>query len=782
MIKQTWKELNQLIYTHRRHVYWCLGLGALAALLLGKYLFSTETVLSREGTDVSSYFYYSYSLALEGLSQGHLVKWNPFVYGGQPFLGPFQSALLYPVTWLVCLLPVVTALNWIVFLHVWLIGAGVYGWGVWRGMRPLAAFAAGVAMMLSGPYFAHIFAGHIPNLCSMAWAPLVFWGIDGWLRRRHAGWIFLSAAAAALQLYAGHPQYFYYTAIVSGLYALVFLFGAQRKVSAAAGLLAIYPLAALLAAAQLLPGLSATGESVRTGGSNYEFASMFALPWENFGTLVAPWFFGKLEAYWGRCYLWEMQLYCGIGTLLLAGLALARVERRDKIRWAALIAVVLLLALGARTPLYDLLYAALPGFDLFRGTSKFVFFPVLFVTLLAGHGLNGLLDGKYPRPLPGAVCLGLAGVLAAVGISLQNGFSGWFAELLKNLSTSSEAYVPRAAFASDAAQLAAQAASGGALLWAALWLAGFGALWLALRHWRRAVWAFAALMVADSVVFVLPSITGFDVAKIKYPALADLLRKNRGDYRTLNLLNPGANIALRSEGLWGYDPFVLKRYAEFMFYSQGLNPDEASQNLRIDKNTPLLALLRAKVAFVPNEQGTAVQPLHEQTLPRFFLVTKWRVMQGRDAILQTLADPAFNPQQEVILEEEPLLPPENDGDAQYQIRLLNVSAELPTDQWTLEVVTTRSSLLVMTDAYSKDWRVKELPGSVQTNYHVLPANYALRAIPLAPGRHVIRIEYVPSGLRAGLLVSGIAWLALIVGASLPQVRGRLDFGARAVSA
>jgi hypothetical protein len=139
--------------------------------------------------------------------------------------------------------------------------------------------------------------------------------------------------------------------------------------------------------------------------------------------------------------------------------------------------------------------------------------------------------------------------------------------------------------------------------------------------------------------------------------------------------------------------------------------------------------------------------------------------------LRTLADSGFDARKEVILEEDPLLPPDH-GEAQYQIRLLNNS----TDHWTLEVVTTRSSVLVMTDAFSKDWRVKELPGSVQTNYHILPANHALRAIPLAPGRHVIRIECVPRGWGAGVNISVLAWLALAVrgvNRDLRKLLGRL---------
>ncbi|MDR2463902.1 MAG: hypothetical protein LBD30_09035, partial [Verrucomicrobiales bacterium] len=63
---------------------------------------------------------------------------------------------------------------------------------------------------------------------------------------------------------------------------------------------------------------------------------MFALPWENFLTLLAPRFFGDMETapYWGRCYLWEMQLYCGVGTLLLTVAAWWSFRQRQRVQWA----------------------------------------------------------------------------------------------------------------------------------------------------------------------------------------------------------------------------------------------------------------------------------------------------------------------------------------------------------------------------------------------------------------------------------------------------------------
>jgi hypothetical protein len=45
---------------------------------------------------------------------------------------------------------------------------------------------------------------------------------------------------------------------------------------------------------------------------------------------------------------------------------------------------------------------------------------------------------------------------------------------------------------------------------------------------------------------------------------------------------------------------------------------------------------------------------------------------------------------------------------------------------------------------------------VQQDYQVLPANLALRAIPMAAGDHHLRIEYAPKAYRYALVATPIA--------------------------
>ncbi len=79
-----------------------------------------------------------------------------------------------------------------------------------------------------------------------------------------------------------------------------------------------------------------------------------------------------------------------------------------------------------------------------------------------------------------------------------------------------------------------------------------------------------------------------------------------------------------------------------------------------------------------------------------------------------------------------------------------------------------------TDSYSRDWKVKALPGSAQSKYEILPANYAVRAIPLGAGTHRFTMSYWPAGFTAGIVLTS-ATLAGIVGLFLSPLRRRLSF-------
>src|SRR5262249_46968902 len=150
------------------------------------------------------------------LRRGDVVLWNPYLFSGAPYLGAFQTGLLYPPNWLAMVMPLGAAINASIALHCFLMALGMYLWAAYRGLHPTACILAGLVFMLCGPNFLQIFRGHLPNIFTMTWTPLVFLAVDGVLRTGTLGFVLVGALAVGMQILAGHVQYVFYTALVAG--------------------------------------------------------------------------------------------------------------------------------------------------------------------------------------------------------------------------------------------------------------------------------------------------------------------------------------------------------------------------------------------------------------------------------------------------------------------------------------------------------------------------------------------------------------------------------------
>jgi hypothetical protein len=226
--------------------------------------------------------------------------------------------------------------------------------------------------------------------------------------------------------------------------------------------------------------------------------------------------------------------------------------------------------------------------------------------------------------------------------------------------------------------------------------------------------------------------------------------------------------------IWGYDPGVLKRYAELIYYLCGGDPNQASQYLppsQVRHYQAILSMLRWRYLFVGDAQNSVVSladgPAPEsKPLPHVWLVNDYRVLAGRDAIFVALSPERINPdvhfdvRQTVILESEPEPKPKPGGPlgtariVRQNSDVLEIEADIP-----------QNAILLVTDNYSRGWCASPLGKNPQARYQVMPANYVLRAVPLAAGRHHFLLEYTPAGFRVGkwinivmLGVYGVLWL------------------------
>ena len=741
----------------------------LVIIMFADVLFKANPhILSYLGGDLSREFINWRYFGFNQLRQGNLALWNPHVFCGVPFFGGFQSALLYPPNFLFLVLPLDRAVNLSIVLHILLAGLFMFLWARHHELKPQACFLSAMLLMFCGPYFMHICVGHLSNLCAMAWVPLVFLCIDGIFDKRTLNWALLGVAAVSMLILAGHPQYVFYTAIASAIYCVLLFFNHSQRTRVLLLLAIMGGWAGLLVSVQLFTGLQESAYTIRgDGGLGFEFAAFFSFPPENLMTLIAPGFFGSISenSYWGRCFLWEMSLFFSVTGLVLAIYGQVYGSRQQRSFCMTLIIALFILAMGAHTPLLKLLYGNVPGFDKFRGNSKFIFQMTVFAVMLAGVGLHRLIT-LNSKPswrwiisiASAAICLAIvAGIIAG---SVSNFcINGWWHNFMKFVQSAAnrfqESYLESSLYDKyNFVSFAAHRASNSLFITAGLLLLLAGLLALK-RRWNYAVYVIILLALAELVVFAFPLRPTFDPTIQKMPQqFRETISSLPGDFRIFNMLSENGAMMEGLFDIWGDDPGILRRYASFLSFTENFDPNATLQKKNFSHR--FFSLLRLRYIISQENGQPQLRTLTEPVLPRLLLVRDFQVLNDCDSILRLLASPEFDPNRTVVLESlpQPLPQPSNN---QSTVKIIDES----TDYLTIEADIDSPAILLVTDSYHPNWGIRALPDSCQSKYDLLPADYVFRAVPLDKGVHRFRMEYRPKVFIVGMWISIVSLTAYI---------------------
>jgi hypothetical protein len=443
-----------------------------------------------------------------------------------------------------------------------------------------------------------------------------------------------------------------------------------------------------------------------------------------------------------------------------------------------MVLILLLMAMGSYLPWFGLLHTYLPGFDTFRGVSKFVFQATLFVILLSAMGLDSLLCEGLRKRWQILLALGVAAVLSLVlGLAIWQSSlspSGWWAQGLRGMFNTGQSYLAGGIFANRLFILKAgefAALSLAVLAATCVFIAAI--LFVRISNFRK-----ASLLVGLAVLELFcAGLFGRDTFRLAaaYPGdMIALFRQRPGDHRILNPYNP--NLAM-SEGwrdVWGYDPLIPRRYGELMAYMQQVDMTRIVRNDLQFRYHPLLKMLGCRYMLTPVEGRIALAELTGDIMPRAALVGQWTVESERDRAFAILGQPGFDPRRHVVLESEPKLAAVKASGSPGSVRV----TESSTDHLTIEADVNAAAILVVTDNYADGWRIVPLEGSASDAYEIIIANYTLRGVPLAPGHHRIRMEYRPTSFVIGVWLSwaGVAAWVAVTGVLLWRKRRPADSG------
>jgi len=369
-------------------------------LLTGRILF---------GGMRSDMFIAGYSFRLFGAEEfkatGSIPQWNPYLFGGLPYIAAMHGDIFYPTAWLRWIMPVDLAITWGMAIHFVLAGWLTCGFARALGLRWTAAVTAGVAYELSGIVASQMSPGHDGKLFVSALTPLAFWVV---LRAIRGGrdWAYGALALVVPLLVLGHYHMCYFLLLALGLWTLYLSFWDPERPSnvrpwrAVALAATAVVIGIAIASLQVLPFLQYIPYSPRAAGgpnTGWAWASTYAMPPAEIFTLILPQFNGVLDHYWGSNPIKFHTEYVGVLPLALACFAWGDVRRRRLV--VALLSGALLFQLFAfagHTIFYRPFFELLPMLNKIRAMGMVFFLVAFLLCLLAGLGMDRILKGEVP--------------------------------------------------------------------------------------------------------------------------------------------------------------------------------------------------------------------------------------------------------------------------------------------------------------------------------------------------------------------------------------------------
>lgn len=333
---------------------------------------------------------------------GEFPYWNRWVSAGQPMASNPAHAVFYPLTWLILLPDYDFGFAAVLVLHILIAAWSMYALLRSLSLGPPAAFFGALSFGLGGLVLSLLDV--LPLLLPLAWLPLTCLYTRRFLLHGSRRDFALAAFFFGLQALLGEVSILLQTGLLLGLYALHAgaRRGGGRGIARAVGSVGLLSIAAVLVAAvQLLPAIDHAAGSVRAQGFAFERVTSWSLPAVRLAEMLHPNILGH-HLFGGRRVYWAGLLYPDRGipfigsiypgillTVLAIAGVLAGVRGRRVFLWAT--GVSLLLALGANTPLWRMLYDAGIARAI-RYPEKFIIMAIFALTVAGSVALDRVLS------------------------------------------------------------------------------------------------------------------------------------------------------------------------------------------------------------------------------------------------------------------------------------------------------------------------------------------------------------------------------------------------------
>jgi len=747
--------------------------------------------------DAADAFYPILAFNAHYVKNGLLPLWNPSLFSGYPTFADPQAQTFYPINLIVALLTTFTpkVVYCLLVFHCFL--AGTFMFSLCRHLKYtlVASLVGAISFMLSGFMVGHF--QHLTQICSIAWFPIIFLFFDKTLEKRRLEYVLIGAFFLCMSILAGHPQSYYYICFVLGIhwiYKTVTILKKPMKellFNIKAGIL-FFGFGIMLAMIQLLPTIEFMQLSTRSEAVSLA-SSGVGIKLKHLITILIPNFYGGISAT-GEGYLnWiggieisQQNLYMGVLPILIAGWVIIYGRGKRRIYFLAMSITAFLISMGINTPLYAIFYKYVFGFSLFNRALNFFFVFHFFMGILAAQGMTTLL--KHKTTLRKFL---LYLMIFLIGI------------------TTYYLILPKA----PGEAMALKTSEGGKLMFIMLFSLSaciiFLTSYLKSGRWKWIRQVVPVLLFFDIFFLTSNTITigrefhnrgtvsshnmlenhvgkwseiqalaGLEQGRLVYHSSSLDLSQH---YKNVELFRVYINRENRPftskllkyigyhipilHGIFlvdGYFPMVVKRHSDLTQFIGGISTKR------------VMELYNARYQISVHTHKKTIQEI-KPYLDRAVIVENAEFINDKEAILNRLADPSFDPYSTVIVEEKGIkqartMPDSSDNALNSQVKILRY---LP-NRIDMETKSMKSGYLLLNETFYPGWRA--FVDNQETK--IYRANYNFQAIRISEGKHKVSFVFNPISLKIGAAISVITmsiFIILFLWQMLPFYRQRKNF-------
>ncbi len=765
----------------------------LTVIVFADFIFSDKMLFGSDNIEAGLFFRGFYA---EFFKTYHRVPlWNPYIFGGLPFVDAMHGDIFFPFSVIQFVLPLHKSLGYKLVLTLPMAGIFTYLYLRKMKMSKWAGVFGATAYMLSGFMVSLVYAGHDGRMYITSFLPLLLYTMEIGFRRGRIIWWWPFSLAFGIMVLANHPQFAYFAMWCVGSYFImkvIFLFMESRKFKLLLipgfGFLFAMLFGVSLGIVQLWPAQDYVRKySPRSGeGKGYAYAASWSLHSEEVISQIVPGFagvsnlqnhptLGLKNPYWGKNYFKINSEYAGMVVISLGLLGLFIFRDRYSYFFLGTAFFALLYALGDSGVIFKICYYLVPLVDKFRAPSTIMFLFCFSFAFLAARTVDFL---ENARKIPKSDKL-FRWILIIAGLYLLTGiiFSAAGSEIMEVYTSIFYSNIETGQWNNlrDSIPRISLGFIIGALLLTVIAITFRAAIRKKMPYWVMAT-AFILLVMTDSwIIEDRKFIKTVDHRPyFAKPAPVSFLESQDGVFRSFTF--PGSMPNQNSLAMFGLDQVIGYHGNQLKWYNEFLG--EGFRNLfSYPAALPLTNskyLIAKRLIDHPRFEEVNRTPqgvvIYEDkgTLPRGRVVRKFVVNPDPDSALKQLFAPDFDYVGTLIIDRRPSLiitPPDSLTSGGDIVEFL----EGPPDRIRVRATLSSPGLLAIQDNWYPHWKAYE----GETEHKIFRADFTFMAVELNEGVHELEFRLENPNYIYARAITEISWLIMGIGGLIALIRRKI---------